>query len=150
MTCMYCAHTMYVACTCYACVMHVLGEWNTHAMHVLCACYAYAMHVLYRAATGSYAHRVRLPRVTARGGAARRASPGCHKQLGAAHAVATRHGAWWAGPRASPGCHEQLCASYAAASRHGARWGRGRCACHKREGAVAVDMNAGEPELHLV
>ena len=64
MTCMYCAHTMYVACTCYACVMHVLGEWNTHAMHVLCACYAYAMHVLYRAATGSYAHRVRLPRVT--------------------------------------------------------------------------------------
>ena len=76
-----------------------------------------------RANTGSYAHRMRLPRVTARGGAAPRASPGCHKQLGAAHAVATRHRAWWAGPRASPGEHGQLCASYAAASRHGARWG---------------------------
>ena len=116
MTCMYCAHAMYVSCTCYACVMHVLGEWNTHAMHVLCACYAYAMHVLYRAATGSYAHRVRLPPVTARGGAAPRASPGCHKQLGAAHAVATRHGALWAGPRTSPGCNTQLCASMSRSS----------------------------------
>ena len=58
-----------------------------------------------RAATGSYARRTRLPHVTARGGAAPRASPGCHKQPGAAHAVATRRGAWWAGPRASPGCH---------------------------------------------
>ena len=70
-----------------------------------------------RAATGSYAPRMRLPRVTERGGAGPRASPGCHEQLGAAYAAATRHGAWWAGPRASPGCHGWPRAAYAVLSR---------------------------------
>ena len=56
-----------------------------------------------RAATGSYTPRMRLPRVTARGGAGPRAGPGCHGQLCAAYAAASRHGARLGSPEGQPG-----------------------------------------------